>query len=574
MSSPQNTSSAPPAPQGGGGLLSKVVKFVSNPTKDWKDLDTVDQPELSEEEEINAQQLRERIERKRRNDFIRKAEFAHLRKIINGRKKQRQSHMSPSVLAALTGLQSERKAPSAQATQMGTRAGTLQKINEIEEQLSRQWWQGKDGQATTIQSGLMAAAQAEAAATVTNATEEAVSGFFLTGSSLFFVDEIAAQVSAARRHIQQGGELPPDSPLQAWVTRLREMDETLAFFGLEEEFVHQPDLEEAAILFASNRIADAEKLLVEVIRKHAGATPQEQVDLWMTLFDLYRAIGAQDRFDAVAIDFAKRFDRSAPVWFSMPEQLGNEAHGDNRRAFSWMSSPDISIQTVATADALRQRARAPYSLNWTRLKTVRPDALEPLTTFIRALSDQDGIVQFQGGEHVLQVVQKHIEDAGAEVDRNWWLLRLALLHLMGDVEAFELAALDYTIAYEESPPAWPPSKAQYRNAEEQGQEESGPASDDDAPTMQKGALQGRIEDDATDQLEEAIAHLPERAPVDIDCSKLVAMDFSAAGSVLNWAAQQQSAGRVVVFSNLHRLVAIFFNVIGINEHARVVPRKN
>ena len=28
------------------------------------------------------------------------------------------------------------------------------------------------------------------------------------------------------------------------------------------------------------------------------------------------------------------------------------------------------------------------------------------------------------------------------------------------------------------------------------------------------------------------------------------------------------------FSNLHRLIAVFFNVIGINEHAWVIPRKN
>ena len=52
------------------------------------------------------------------------------------------------------------------------------------------------------------------------------------------------------------------------------------------------------------------------------------------------------------------------------------------------------------------------------------------------------------------------------------------------------------------------------------------------------------------------------------------VDFPAAGSVLNWAAEQQAAGQVVQFINLHRLVAVLFNVIGINEHAWIVPRKN
>jgi hypothetical protein len=30
----------------------------------------------------------------------------------------------------------------------------------------------------------------------------------------------------------------------------------------------------------------------------------------------------------------------------------------------------------------------------------------------------------------------------------------------------------------------------------------------------------------------------------------------------------------VEFRGLHRLVAIFFNVIGINENAKIIPRRN
>ena len=58
------------------------------------------------------------------------------------------------------------------------------------------------------------------------------------------------------------------------------------------------------------------------------------------------------------------------------------------------------------------------------------------------------------------------------------------------------------------------------------------------------------------------------------CLQASPSSSSAAGSVLNWAAQQQGHGRVVQFINLHRLVAVFFNVVGVNEHAWVVPRKD
>ena len=51
------------------GLLSKVVKFVRNPTTNWSDLD---QPELDKESQYSKQMLKEMIERKKRNDFVRR----------------------------------------------------------------------------------------------------------------------------------------------------------------------------------------------------------------------------------------------------------------------------------------------------------------------------------------------------------------------------------------------------------------------------------------------------------------------------------------------------------------------
>ena len=58
----------------------------------------------------------------------------------------------------------------------------------------------------------------------------------------------------------------------------------------------------------------------------------------------------------------------------------------------------------------------------------------------------------------------------------------------------------------------------------------------------------------------------------ISCRFLVRVDFSAAGTILNWVVSRQAEGCMVQFQDVHRLVAAFFNVIGISEHARVVPR--
>ena len=50
------------------------------------------------------------------------------------------------------------------------------------------------------------------------------------------------------------------------------------------------------------------------------------------------------------------------------------------------------------------------------------------------------------------------------------------------------------------------------------------------------------------------------------------IDFTAAGTLLNWVTARQAEGRQVQFVEVHRLVAAFFTVIGISEHARVGVR--
>ena len=77
-------------------LLAKMVKFVRNPRTDWADLDTADAARADMEEEVSKQQLREMLERKRQNDFVRKREFDTLRKLRNKEIDLPQAMHSPS----------------------------------------------------------------------------------------------------------------------------------------------------------------------------------------------------------------------------------------------------------------------------------------------------------------------------------------------------------------------------------------------------------------------------------------------------------------------------------------------
>ena len=50
---------------------------------------------------------------------------------------------------------------------------------------------------------------------------------------------------------------------------------------------------------------------------------------------------------------------------------------------------------------------------------------------------------------------------------------------------------------------------------------------------------------------------------------MIRVDFIAAGDLLNWVLARRSENRAVSFVDAHRLVALFFGAMGINEHARV-----
>jgi len=69
-----------------GRLFSKVAKFVRNPLKDWSELDAPSSASSASDSSLPAQtysreMLKEMIERRQRNDFVRRREFDMLRKL-------------------------------------------------------------------------------------------------------------------------------------------------------------------------------------------------------------------------------------------------------------------------------------------------------------------------------------------------------------------------------------------------------------------------------------------------------------------------------------------------------------
>src|SRR3982750_3541822 len=111
----------------GESFFRKVVRFVANPATDWTELNS--RQEDARELEIEKSELKAMIERKRRNDFVRKREFDMLRKV-------RRDGLSGEQLAALGGSSRiDDSQPRISDQPVRQDAGVKAKIDEIEQQM-------------------------------------------------------------------------------------------------------------------------------------------------------------------------------------------------------------------------------------------------------------------------------------------------------------------------------------------------------------------------------------------------------------------------------------------------------
>ncbi len=107
----------------------KVVRFVANPATDWNELNS--RRDDTREMELEKSELKAMIERKRRNDFVRKREFDMLRKV-------RREGLSPEQLAALgssSKLDDSALMPPDGDSRSSRTEGVKAKIDEIEQQM-------------------------------------------------------------------------------------------------------------------------------------------------------------------------------------------------------------------------------------------------------------------------------------------------------------------------------------------------------------------------------------------------------------------------------------------------------
>ena len=640
----------------GESFFRKVVRFVANPATDWSEVVSRQDAGQDAGQELERSELKAMVERKRRNDFVRKREFDTLRKL-------RRDGLSPEQLATLGGS-SRADDSEARLTDgvSGARAdvGVKAKIDEIEQQMV-----GENG----VRAAPPRRALPPPIRRVPPAAPKHPADFYSAPTEPVAFDRqrnrpttpgAARPMASLHPSLDHLPPLPPlydahdahDAPAQAPLVMANSMAPlrapataglvstwtppggggapasaggsgraaspmaplpplaTMAAGGLPQvdagfgtgsrfavevnEVVHDPELDEAVISFANADFNHCEQALAALCKE--GAARHQHAETWHVLLDLYRATGQQGKFDNLSMAYANLFGRSSPQWYSLPKRVA-EANADQRPDtrglkgdVGWVSPPVLDVEAVARLRSATLQLPLPWVLDWSALERVEPEAAGQLQVLFRQWAPQPIDMRWLAAERLLFTLQEAAPTGVRDADPAFWMARLEALRLANRPDQFDETAIDYCVTYEVSPPSWERARCQVRASGASLSTTPPPlsmVSEASSSFLESGLLDdgqaglrvttvelaGQLAGDISNTLQQLDRKLGAATLVQVSCARLIRVDFIAAGDLLNWVLSRQTENRSITFVDAHRLVALFFGAMGINEHARVlVPR--
>ena len=319
-----------------------------------------------------------------------------------------------------------------------------------------------------------------------------------------------------------------------------------------------PVVEEAAMLFANGDDEAALSVLEKATFDELGNSTEQ---VWAMLFDLCHALGRIDAFEAHALAYAERFERSAPAWPATPS--GSACGGPPTLTLSGKltaaSQPSIS-------QIERLSAKAPVvRLDLARLHEVDEDGARLLLDVLTDVRRRGHGVAMLSAAGLRDLLAPRVVPGQAEGPAQW-LLYLETLQQLGDEANFEEFAIQYAITFELSPPSWDArwvASALVPPAAETAQPVCG------GPIALRGEIVGARQD-AFAVLQQA--DLPQGL-MKVDCSDLRRMDFISAGLLFNVITAVQATGRQPRLVDVRPMVAALLLLIGVAAVAEIQQRR-
>ena len=326
---------------------------------------------------------------------------------------------------------------------------------------------------------------------------------------------------------------------------------------------YAPVIEEAAIFFANGQVLQALAALTRAVREEdLGASA---LQAWLMLFGLYQHLGMSAEFEALAMEFAVKFERSPPAWIETgpPSDPALVTGGIGYCALSGT----LSEASAPELQKLRDIAEKLHTvrMDCTKLQGLDAPGCRLLGETLASIRGAGRNVVITGETQLLRLLEEPCRVGRAETDGAVWALLLELYRMLKLKDKFEETAVDYAVTFEVSPPSWDsqPGAGSKRAAVER------PVEAEDWALALSGDITGASEALAQQLQDWAAAN----AMLVIDMSRVKRVDFVTAGLMLKVLSRLHQDGTTVQIRGANALIHALFAVMGIGKVARIVPRK-
>lgn len=541
--------------ESGGGFLAKMARLVRQPAEVSAQGGA---SAASEDAAQDQQALKAAIDRKRRNDKVRRREFDFLRDVLSHKRAQQMGLDQGGAADLSSSLSSD---------QDSTKAQTIEKIARIEAQMSQHWLHRPgvaEGETVGLKIGAPLTAKGKLEGGVTLPTHLQVRA--VSKAATLPIDLVGEDVVELPPPPSQNGDPLPQA------------------------------LGDAAVWFAKGDDVAAERSLRALMAQDVGGPIGQSA--WLALLDLCHAQGNVTRFEDLAVEFADRFHCTAPRW-PTPAPLAAQAPPvEAAPSVVWRCPALLDVAAVQQLQQSVTGGAGPFWLDWSELVSAELPAADALLALVQQWVQQAVVFRFRGGGVLRRRLKASTPSGRRENEALWWHLRLALLRLMGRFEEFDLAALDFCVTYGVLPPNWEapvcvceptdvlPELAPAA-APEQALRSGDPSLSLEWPPMVAAAqlepappdgpvLSGTWQGDlapALAPLQQALATHARDQLFAIDCQQLKRMDFVAASALMQWLLGVLGQGFRLELRHVSRLLAAFFHVVGIDDVVTVRLRQ-
>jgi hypothetical protein len=366
------------------------------------------------------------------------------------------------------------------------------------------------------------------------------------------------------------------------------------------DFLYPPDAVNASIAFAIGDYISAERILSVLCNQQDNL--DRLITSWELRFELFMSVTKKTEFEDASVDFAAKFGKSPPMW----QPNWGSALGEAIETITELAPPvsivpsesalDFQVpSTVDLSSAIQlallfshAKSTPAFRVSWDKVMAVQSAALDQLNETLGQFSSWSGQLTYAAGPRFAKVLARDALATHEPAERRKrWLLLLNHLRLMGDVTAYENACVDYCLNVEESAPAFAPAMCQLIAIRPKEVSDSQPMSSINGdiefeatqllPANIPPNLGGQIEVNdqshtvflkgvLTGDISQTIARLPRpspQQPLVFECGRLVRIDAQAASYLLNFLREAESVNGQVVFNQIHRLISIYFYSFGL-----------